>query len=244
MENKPIVFAHRGFSGLYPENTLLAFKKALELGVTGIELDVQLTKDGHIVVIHDEKLERTTNGHGLVVQYTLAELRELDAGSWFSPHQEGLVIPTLEEVLELIENYPIILNIELKTGIVDYPALEEKVLAMVKEFDLADRVLYSSFNHYSIKKIKDLDATARTGVLYMEGIYEPWDYARWINADALHPLFYVVRPELIAGAHAAGIDVNTFTLDDETLMRRMIQCGVDGIFTNYPDRLLKILNEQ
>ena len=238
---KPIVYAHRGFSGLYPENTLLAFEHALEVGATGIELDVQLTADGEIVVIHDEKIDRTTNGSGLVAQYTLAQLQKFDAGSWFSPKYAGLTIPTLEEVLKLIKDTDILLNIEIKTGIVDYPGLEKKVLELVKRYKMQKRTIYSSFNHYSIKSISEQDASAKTGILFMEGLFEPWNYAKNINARALHPIYILVRPELVALAHQNSIEVNVFTVDDEDLLRKMVHCGVDGIFTNYPDRLLKII---
>jgi glycerophosphoryl diester phosphodiesterase len=240
----PIVFAHRGFSSIAPENTMIAFEKALGFGATGIELDVQLSRDGEVMICHDEKLDRTTNGHGLLVQYTRAELQQLDAGSWFSPHFAGVRIPTLMEVLELLQGRSTILNIELKTGIVDYPELEESVLELTHRYGMHERTIYSSFNHYSMKKLKEVDATARIALLYIAGLYEPWQYAKQLGADAIHPLYYNIRPELVTLSHSVGIKVNPYTVDQESDLKRMVQCGVDGIITNYPDRLLKILGEQ
>lgn len=243
MPNQPIVFAHRGFSGIAPENTLIAFQKALDLGANGIELDVQLSRDGEIMVIHDEKIDRTTNGEGLVVQHTAAQLQQLDAGSWLASEYAGATIPTLAEVLDLVKDYPITLNIEIKTGIIDYQGIEEKVLKLIDQYGFAEQTIYSSFNHYSMKMVKDLDSTARVGLLYVGGLYEPWEYAKKLGADAIHPLWYNIRPELVQLSHAAGIKVNTYTVDQEQDLRLMVQCGVDGVFTNYPDRLLKILKD-
>lgn len=244
MEKAPIVFAHRGFSSIAPENTMIAFEKALGVGATGIELDVQLSRDGEVMVCHDEKVDRTTNGRGLLVQYTRAELQQLDAGSWFRPEFAGARMPTLVEVLELLQGRTTILNIELKTGIVDYPGLEDRVLDLTHRYGIHERTIYSSFNHYSMKAIKEIDATARIALLYIAGLYEPWQYARQLEAYAIHPLFYNIRPELVTLSHGAGIKVNPYTVDQELDLKRMIQCGVDGIITNYPDRLLKILGEQ
>lgn len=240
---KPIVFAHRGFSGIAPENTMISFEKALGIGVTGIELDVQLSRDGEVMICHDEKVDRTTNGKGLLVQFTRAELQQLDAGSWFAPEFAGARIPTLIEVLELLQNQNITLNIELKTGIVDYPNLEEKVLELTYRYGMHERTIYSSFNHYSMKKVKDLDRTARIALLYIAGLYEPWQYAKQLDTYAIHPLFYNIRPELVTLSHGAGIKVHPYTVDQETDLKRMLQCGVDGIITNYPDRLLKMIEE-
>ena len=147
------VFAHRGYSGKYPENTMLAFREAEKTGADGIELDVQLTKDGEIVIIHDETLERTTTGTGWVKDHTLAELKALDAsiikGTAYSPER----IPTLEEYCRWVKDTKLVTNIELKTSIVYYPEIEEKTAEMVKAFGLEDRMIFSSFNHLSIVRM-------------------------------------------------------------------------------------------
>lgn len=241
MVKVPIVFAHRGFSGIAPENTLIAFEKAIEVGVTGIELDVHLSKDGEVVVIHDERVNRTTNGQGLVVRHTLSELKKLDAGSWLRDEYRGVKIPTLQEVLELLQGQSLQVNIELKTGVIDYEGLLEKVLDLVQHYGNPRETIYSSFNHYSLKKLKILDSSARIGCLFVAGIYEPWKYVKEMKAEAIHLVKYNVRPQLVQECHKLGIKVNTYTVDEEDMMRKMLQYGVDGIFTNWPDRLLAIL---
>ena len=161
------VFAHRGASQYAPENTLEAFRLAMEQGAEGIELDVHLSADGELVVIHDETLERTTNGTGLVKEHTLAQLQALRADN----HMEGFEaahIPTLRQVLELVRPGDMQVNIELKTGILWYEGIEEKTLELVKELGMQDRVVYSSFNHYSIEEVRRLDPTAETAYLFSD----------------------------------------------------------------------------
>ena len=137
-------FAHRGFSGKYPENTMLAFKKAIESGVDGIELDVQLTKDGEVVIIHDETIDRTTDGKGLVSSYTYEELSKFDASFIYRNQIEFNKIPTLREYFELIKNKKIITNIELKTGVFEYAGIEEKVWNLIQEYEMEEKVIISS----------------------------------------------------------------------------------------------------
>lgn len=173
-----INFAHRGAAGYYPENTMLAFAKALELGATGIETDVQMTRDGELVLIHDETLQRTAGTPEWVKDLTLAEIKQREAGSWFREEFAGERIPTLEELLDLVRNTDTIVNLELKTGVVLYPGIEQKVLDTVRRFGLSERIIISSFNHYSLVECKKLAPDIRTGILYMEGLYEPWDYAK------------------------------------------------------------------
>ena len=160
------IFAHRGFSGYYPENTMLAFQKVAEETVAdGIELDIQLTKDGEIVIMHDEMLDRTTNGSGWLKDHTLEELKMLSVGvnvKGFFPRQ---TIPTLREYFTWLKTTKLITNIELKTSYFEYEGIEEKLIAMVKEFGLEDQIWYSSFNHYTIARIKKLMPEAKCGLL-------------------------------------------------------------------------------
>lgn len=237
-------FAHRGSSKVCPENTMAAFRKALEQGATGIETDVQLTKDGHMVLIHDETLGRTTDGTGWVKDHTLNELKELDAGSWFHPDFRGERIPHLDELLELVKDTGTIVNLELKNGAVPYEGLEEKVIARVKDDGLSGRVVISSFNHYSLLLCKRLAPEIRTGILYMEGLYEPWAYADTLHADALHAYHVAVLPEFVAAARAAGKAYHPFTVNDPNEMLRLLQAGVEGIITDYPDRLAELLAKE
>ncbi|MFR2837377.1 MAG: glycerophosphodiester phosphodiesterase family protein, partial [[Clostridium] nexile] len=165
------IFAHRGASGYAPENTLEAFALAMDIGADGIELDVQMTKDGEVVVIHDETINRVSDGKGRVKDYTLVQLREFS----FDNHMEGyghVSIPTLKEVLELVRPSKMDVNIELKTGIYWYPTLEEKVMEIVKNCGMEERVIYSSFNHYSVQKVRELDSKAETAYLYSDVILD------------------------------------------------------------------------
>ena len=163
-----LVWAHRGASGIMPENTLPAFAKAVELGADGVELDIQMSADGEIVVIHDEMVDRTSDGKGWVKDFTLEQLRQLDV-SYGHKELGHVCIPTMREVFELLKPTELTINIELKTGILDYPGMEEKILILTREYGFEDRVIYSSFNHYSILKIQKLDPSAKTAFLYADG---------------------------------------------------------------------------
>lgn len=220
---------------------MAAFRKCLELGATGIETDVQMTKDGSLVLIHDETLNRTTNGSGYVKDKTLAEILEVDAGSWFDPEFKNERIPVLEDLLDLLQGRDTILNIELKNGIVLYPGMEEKVIAAVRDFNMSDRVIFSSFNHYSLACCKSLAPEIQTGILYMEGLYRPWDYAATLGASALHANHYAVLPEFVSEATKHGVAYHPFTVNDPARMKYLIEAGVSGIITDHPDLLAEIL---
>ncbi|WP_019913103.1 glycerophosphodiester phosphodiesterase [Paenibacillus sp. HW567] len=239
--NHIINFAHRGASAVCPENTMAAFRKGLELGATGIETDVQMTSDGGLVLIHDENLKRTTNGSGYVKDKTLSEALELDAGSWFGAEFTGERIPALEELLDLLKDRDTILNIELKNGMFFYPGMEEKVIAAVREYGMSERVVLSSFNHYSLAHCKSLAPEIRTGILYGEGLYRPWDYAASLQADALHAYHYAVLPEFVTEAAEHGIVYHPWTVNEPERMKALIEAGASGIITDYPDVLAGLL---
>lgn len=241
----PIInFAHRGASGVCPENTMAAFRRGLELGATGIETDVQLTADGKLVLIHDEELSRTTDGSGFVKDKTLAELKALDAGSWFGAKFRGERLPALEELLELLQDTDTVLNIELKNTTFLYPGMEEKVIAAVREFGMSSRVVLSSFNHYSLVTCKALAPDIRTGILYGDGLYRPWDYAATVGAEALHAYHYAVLPEFVAEAAEHGVRYHPFTVNEPQRMKELMKAGVAGIITDYPDVLATLLAEE
>lgn len=237
------IYGHRGASAYAPENTMAAFKKAVELGADGIELDIHLTKDGEIIIIHDEKVDRTTDCEGMVRSFTLEELQKLDAGSWFDEKFKDEKIPTLKEVLELIKNTSLILNIEIKVGYRLYPHIEEKLIALLKEYNMLDRCIISSFDHYSLVKIKELDPNIKTGVLYMSSLYKPWNYAKIIKADALHPHYLTVTKELIQGTFMNNLPINTYTVNDDKTLRNLAEAKITGIITNYPDKAKRIITE-
>lgn len=241
--NRPIVFAHRGASGYLPENTIPAFEKAVAMGANGIELDIHKTKDGQLVVIHDEKIDRTSNGKGYVKDYTLEELRRYNYNATH-PECRKADIPTMREVFELIKPTDLIINIELKTGVIFYDGIEEDIIAMTKEFGMEDRVIYSSFNHYSIMKIKELDPKAHTGFLYMDGILDMPEYGKKHGVEALHPALYNVNyPNFVARCHELGLKINTWTVNSKQYLNMACKMGLDGIITNFPDVALQIVNE-
>lgn len=241
MFGKTIVYAHRGASGSAPENTMAAFKKAVEMGSHGIECDVQMTKDGRLVICHDEQLDRTTNSKGLIKDKTFEELKSLDAGSWFGKGYEGQRIPLLEELLDLVKKSGIYINIELKNGIVLYEGMEELVISMVKDFGLQDKTILSSFNHYSLFEVKQKHPEIFTGALYMEGLYHPWEYLKSISCDCAHPFYMAIKPEIAKGLIEQGYSINTFTVDDPNTAAMLIKAGVEGIITNHPERILEII---
>lgn len=234
------IWAHRGASGYAPENTLEAFEMAVDLHADGIELDVQLSKDGEIVVIHDETTERVSGKKGWVKDYTLKELKELNVNKTMQKYKE-VKIPTLREVYELIAPTNLKINVELKTGIIFYDGLVEKVLKLTEEMGLQDRVWYSSFNHYTVKKIKQLDPSAKVGILYADGIVDVEIYAKALNADALHPALYNCQFEnVVEKCHDAGLKMHVWTVNEIEHIQMMLAAGVDAIITNYPDRVWKM----
>ena len=235
--------AHRGFSGYYPENTMLAFRKAIEAQCDGIETDVQLTKDGIAVLCHDETVDRTTDGKGFIKDYSYEELMKLDAGINMGEEFRGCGIPTLDEFLEYVKDKDVLINLELKNSIIIYPSLENIVIDKIYKYNLKDNCIISSFNHYSIVTCKQLDSDIKTGLLYDETLYKPEKYIEYVGADALHPNFHAIYSEdIIKGIKAKNIPINVYTVNDEKDMINMIKLGVDGIITNYPDKLKGLIN--
>ncbi|MGG4500610.1 glycerophosphodiester phosphodiesterase [Paenibacillus polymyxa] len=241
MTRKVINFAHRGASGVCPENTMAAFRHALELGATGIETDVQRTQDGHLVLIHDESLERTTGCPLDVKDITQEELNKLDAGSWFDEKFRGERVPMLDELLELAQSSDTIINLELKNSVHLYPGMEEEVIAAVKRFGLEERVILSSFNHESLALCAQIAPEIKTGALYIEIMVRPSEYATQFGVTALHAYKQVVTPEAVSEALALGVVYHPWTVNEPEEMERLLEAGVNGIITDYPDRLAHIL---
>ena len=236
-------FAHRGFSGKYPENTMLAFRKAVEEGVDGIELDVQLTKDGEVVIIHDETIDRTTDGKGLVVSYTYDELRKFDASFKFRGQCGFNPIPTLREYFELVKDKNIVTNIELKTGLNEYFGIEEKVWKLIEEYKLEDRVLISSFNHYSVLRMKSIAPNLKYGLLTETWIINAGKYTEDVGVECYHPHFFSMTAENVKELKEHNIEINVYTVNEEKDIRDMIEKGIDIVIGNYPDLTKKILEE-
>lgn len=229
------IMAHRGASGFAPENTMAAFKKALESDADCIELDVRLTKDGVPVVIHDSHIKRTSNGgKQFIHDLTLAELKTYDFGAWFSPEYTGERIPTLEEVLQLIQSCEMQLNIEIKNGPIIPDDLEEKVLDLVYKYNVNHRVMYSSFDHMRLQKIYALDRTAKIGLVFHINLINLFSYVDRIGIDvfSIHPNYFYITSDMVQQAHNRGIKVNTYTLDDPAWAKKYKDMGVDGLITN------------
>lgn len=240
--DRPLIWGHRGASGYCPENTIIAFEKALDMGVDGIELDIQLTKDGKIVVIHDETIDRTSTGSGWVKDYTFEDLRKYNFNKTH-PEYKSAEIPLLEEVYELFKNNDKTINVEIKTGIVFYPEIEEKVLKLTSDMGMEDRVLYSSFNHYTCAKIKTLKPDSYVGLLYADGPIDVAQYAKKHNMNALHPALYNLQyPDFMKSAKENGLEVNVWTVNEKEHMQMALALGVNSIITNYPDVALEVVS--
>jgi glycerophosphoryl diester phosphodiesterase len=238
---KPLVIAHRGFSASAPEGTMLAFKKAREIGADGIELDVRLSKDNEIVVMHDDRVNRTTNGTGLVKDHTLAELKALDAGSWFSEHTAGERIATFKEACELMADWGGLLNVHLGLMRMTEVPFEKMVLELIYAYGIGKQVILSSFDHESLKRCKALaPEISAAPLLAYEIMYEPWNYSKILGATGMHPTYRTIIKETVVNSHAAGIAVRPWTVDDPQDLQNMIDYGVDAIITNRPDTLLQL----
>lgn len=236
------VYAHRGASAIAPENTMTAYKKAIEMGCHGIECDIQMSKDGKLVICHDETLDRTTNGKGFIKDYTIDELKELDAGQWFSSEFSGSKMPLLDELLELVKTKGVLLNIEMKNGVIIYPNIENALIDKINDYGLKEQTIISSFNHYSLYEIKKIDRTIKTGALYMCGIYEPWKYIEQLGCEYAHPFYLGLKPEIALGFKKSGYKINTFTVDDINIAKQLSALKIDGIITNHPDKILQAIS--
>lgn len=232
---KTLVWAHRGASAYAPENTLAAFQQAIDLKADGIELDVQKTRDGKLVVIHDETVDRVSRASGWIKDFTYEKLKKINVNQHF-PQFGNQYIPTLEEVYELIRPTKLTVNVELKTGVVFYPEMEEQVLELTEQMGMQERVIYSSFNHYSIRKIHRLKPDAVTGMLYQDGIIGVAEYAsKKVQADALHPAIYNVQyPDFFEECRRHGLRVHVWTVNEEQHMRILCENEADAMITNDP----------
>jgi glycerophosphoryl diester phosphodiesterase len=233
----PTILAHRGGSAHAPENTLASFARGLAEGADGFELDVHLSKEGVPVVIHDFTVERVAGPKEAISALTVHELHSLDVGSWFAPEYADQYVPTLEEVLALVQGREIVVNIEVKAGYRVYPGIEEKCLALVAALGRETRIVFSSFDHYCLRRLREIDSTAVTGALYGCSLIDAHEYAARIGVDALHPQYQVVNAELVAGCRQKGIHVNTWTVNDPGQARRLRDLGVNAIITDDPRKI-------
>lgn len=243
-----VVIAHRGASAYFPENTMAAFRGAVEMDAEMIELDVMLSSDGIPVVFHDATLNEHTNGSGSVADYTLEELKEFDAGGWFAPEFTGQQIPTLEEVLKFAQG-KIAVNIEIKTESVTNETVggvEEKCLDLVKKYGMEEHVLFSSFDYRAVRHLKQLDNSVPAALLYEKNRPDkmlPSELLSTYNADAFNCSFNQLNRKRLKDIKSNNIPVFVYTVNEKQRMRKLIKKGVTGIFTDKPDLLWKIVKD-
>ncbi len=237
----PWVIAHRGASGGAPENTLAAFTRAVELGAPFIETDLHLTRDARFVAIHDATLERTTNGRGSVHEFSLAELRELDAGHWFDRQFMGQRIPTLEEILSFSREHDIVFYLEIK-----YDAawgMHHALVAALQNAQNTARTVVISFDPSTLGALRRLDPSIMIGLLFDKDRPELVKSALDVGARQICPRFSFTTPQLVEEAHRSDLHVAVWTVNKAEDMRGMISAGVDGIMTDFPDRLRAVVED-
>jgi len=237
---RPLVVGHRGAAGLAPENTLAAFELALSLGVDVLECDVHLTRDGHLAIIHDDTVDRTTNGKGPVAGHSLAELRALDAGSWRGPEFAGQRVPVLEELLALARGRAHV-SIELKQGPLFQSGVEKALVAALEASGAIEEVLVISFDHRAVRRVRELSPRVGVGVLYVGRPVDPAGLARAAGAQVLLPQWTLITEEDVQAAHRAGLAMLPWTVNDPERMAGLLDIGVDGMASDYPDRLLAVV---
>ena len=235
------IIGHRGASGHAPENTLAAFKKAVALGATFIETDLQLSRDARFVAIHDDTLDRTTNGQGKVHDQTLAALRRFDAGSWFGSDYTGERIPTLEEILEFSKKNDIVFYLELKPS--GSWGGEHALIGSLRESGEVARVVVISFDHTILASLRKIEPTLMTGLLYDGQLADPLITAVDIGARQLVVRGDLVTPAMIVEARKRDLQIVCWTVNHPAHIRLLIAAGVDGIMSDYPDRLVAALKK-
>ncbi|MGX9133033.1 glycerophosphodiester phosphodiesterase [Rummeliibacillus sp. JY-2-4R] len=233
------IFAHRGASGNFPENTLASFKETAKLPIYGIELDVQRTKDGVLVINHDEKIDRTSNGKGYIRDMTFEEIRSYDFGSWKGKQFTGEKIPTLDEVLDLFRATHHMINIELKTDVFEYPCLEDDVIETVKSHDMMERVLFSSFDHEIVERVIEKAPNNDVGALFMKILINLDEYGKMIGTNALHVSLVAAKRQAVKKAIEAGNRLRVYTVNSTEDYDEMEELGVNGVFTDYPEKLYR-----
>ena len=236
---QPWIIAHRGASGHAPENTMAAFRRAVELGARFIETDLHMTRDAHFVAIHDSTVERTTNGRGAIRDLTLAQVAGLDAGKWFDRGFMNERIPTLDQILTFGREADIVLYLEIKYEVAY--GLHHSLAAELTSKGDAARIVLLSFDPTTLDGIRQFDRTLMTGMLVEELNPDSIKLAGGVGARQFCPRADLVTPELIAEAHEAGLQVATWTANKPDEMRRLVLAGVDGVMTDYPDRFQAVL---
>lgn len=244
----PLVLSHRGANKRAPQNTLPAFKKAIEFNADGIETDVHLSKDGEIVICHNYTVDATSNGTGSIDEMTFSQLRQLDFGSYFSQDFKGVTLPTLSEVLELVKNMNLI-NIEIKPPQKDND-LVKRVVEEIYKFGIENNSIISCFNPECIRQVKEIDSGLKTGLLYEHGelgdeimSFGVAKYCKQLNADAAHPEHVLLSQEVIDDLHKNNIKVNPWTVNSREDIIKYTLWGCDALISDVPDFCLQVLKE-
>lgn len=241
---KTYIYAHRGACGYAPENTLEAFALAAEMKADGVELDVYFSKDRQVVVIHDDKIDRVSNGQGKVKDYTLEELRAFDFGfAFYKGERRGIKIPTLDEVYDLLAPTGMTVNVEIKSA---DPEICSACHEIAKKYGMEKKVIYSSFDHFQIAKMKEIVPDSFIAPLYSFNMLKPWDYCVAISAKAAHPACAQIQrvPNYVERCHELGVRVHAWTANDEKIISFLVDKGCDAIITNYPDIAIKVRDEK
>jgi glycerophosphoryl diester phosphodiesterase len=243
---RPLVIAHRGASAHAPENTLSAFRLALEHNADGVELDAKLTADGKVIVIHDQTTLRTTGAPGVVRQMTLAQLKSLDAGSFFRADFAGEPVPTLEEVFQAVGGRMLI-NVEITNYTSPTDALPERIADLVIQYGLQESVYFSSFHPLNLIRIRRRLPGAPAAILALPGgagAFLRGPVGRWVSPQWIHPYFTDVTAASLAADHARGRRVNAWTVNPPEEMRRLFKMGIDGIITDDPLLARQVMEEK
>jgi glycerophosphoryl diester phosphodiesterase len=236
----PHIFAHRGGTRWAPENTLAAFSKAIKAGCYGIELDVQRCKSGEIIVLHDPTLNRTTDGTGLLKDKTFEEVRGLSAGKWFSAEFAAEKLPTLDEVLNLVDG-KLVVNVEIKNTPIGYPNIENDILRILKPYKYPDKIVISSLDHELLFRLHEMNCPYQLALLSDCILVDVKNYAAKVGAHAWNPRFWTFRKDNLDSTHQAGLEVNIWTVNGPDNWREVIAMGVDGIITDDPLGLMALV---
>jgi glycerophosphoryl diester phosphodiesterase len=224
--------AHRGASAYAPENTMASFYKAIEVGANGIETDLRKTKDGHIILFHDDDIAKKTNGTGPVSSHTLDELKRLDAGSWFSPVYSNERLVTFEEFLHFFGRKDITFDIELKDS-----EIEEQTLELINKYEIKEKTTITSFLFENLEAVRKLDSNIKLGHLIDKIDNQSIERLKYIDAQQICPCASQLDKNAVLLAKKYGFVVRAWGVDNEDLMKHVLLCGVDGMTVNFPDKL-------
>jgi len=234
------IWAHRGAKIARPENTIPAFEEAIRQKADGILLNVQMTKDGYLVVCHDETLNRTTNGKGFIKHYNLFEIKQLDAGFWFDKKYKATKIPMIEDVVEIIKSTDVTLCIVLKEGTIFYPNIEQKLVDIIEKLGIEEQIIISSFDHYALRKIKEIAPKLKTGLIVSQNLMSVEDYTRINDVDVLHYNIKVLNEDIVKDCEKCGVELITHLVNDEFDYNKAVSLGIKTIVTDNPLRIKTI----